>query len=81
MESGKKLNSMIGEKNPGDVWGDIKQLTYKSKELVSREALNTIQKPLALIERIILASSNENDLVLDPFCAGWHMSYSMYKKQ
>ena len=32
-------------KNPGDVWGDIKQLTYKSKELVCREALNTIQKP------------------------------------
>ena len=32
-------------KNPGDVWGDIKQLTYKSKELVSRELLNTIQKP------------------------------------
>ena len=54
-------------KNPGDVWGDIKQLTYKSKELVSREALNTIQKPEKLIERIILASSNENDLVLDPF--------------
>lgn len=24
-----KLNLM----NPGDVWGDIKQLTYKSKEL------------------------------------------------
>ena len=32
-------------KNPGNVWGDIKQLTYKSKELVHREALNTIQKP------------------------------------
>ena len=26
------------------------------------------QKPLALLERIILASSNVNDLVLDPFC-------------
>ncbi len=26
------------------------------------------QKPLALLERIILAASNENDLVLDPFC-------------
>lgn len=26
------------------------------------------QKPEALLERIILASSNENDLVLDPFC-------------
>ena len=54
-------------KNPGDVWGDIKQLTYKSKELVSRDALNTIQKPEKLIERLIKASSVENDLVLDPF--------------
>lgn len=54
-------------KNPGDVWGDIKQLTYKSKELVSRDALNTIQKPEVLIERLIKASSSEGDLVLDPF--------------
>ena len=54
-------------KNPGDVWGDIKQLTYKSKELASREALNTIQKPEKLIERLVLASSAEGDLVLDPF--------------
>lgn len=55
-------------KNPGDVWGDIKQLTYKSKELVSRDALNTIQKPEKLIERLVKASSNEGDIVLDPFC-------------
>lgn len=54
-------------KNPGDVWGDIKQLTYKSKELVSRNALNTIQKPEKLIERLVLASSKPGDLVLDPF--------------
>lgn len=54
-------------KNPGDVWGDIKQLTYKSKELVSRELLNTIQKPEKLIERLVKASSNEGDLVFDPF--------------
>ena len=54
-------------KNPGDVWGDVKQLTYKSKELVSREALNTIQKPEQLIERLVKASSAEDDLVLDPF--------------
>ena len=54
-------------KNPGDVWGDIKQLTYKSKELVGRELLNTIQKPVKLIERLVLASSNVGDLVLDPF--------------
>jgi len=54
-------------KNPGDVWGDIKQLTYKSKELVSRELLNTIQKPEKLIERLVKASSNPGDLILDPF--------------
>lgn len=55
-------------KNPGDVWGDIKQLTYKSKELVSREMLNTIQKPEKLMERIVRASSNPGDLIFDPFC-------------
>jgi DNA modification methylase len=54
-------------KNPGDVWIDIKQLTYKSKELVSKDYLNTIQKPQLLIERLVKASSNEGDLVLDPF--------------
>lgn len=54
-------------KNAGDVWGDIKQLTYKSKELVAREAMNTIQKPELLIERLVKASSAEGDLVLDPF--------------
>ena len=54
-------------KNPGDVWCDIKQLTYKSKEMVCRESLSTIQKPKELIERIVLASSSAGDLVLDPF--------------
>lgn len=54
-------------KNPGDVWGDIKQLTYKSKELISRELLNTIQKPERLISRLVQASSVEGDVVLDPF--------------
>ena len=64
----KKTKFHKDGKNPGDVWGDIKQLTYKSKELVNRDALNTIQKPLKLAERIILASSNEGDTILDPFC-------------
>lgn len=54
-------------KNPGDVWGDIKQLTYKSKELINRNLLNTVQKPVKLIERLVKASSKENDVVLDPF--------------
>ncbi len=54
-------------KNPGDVWGDIKQLTYKSKELASRKVLNTIQKPEKLMERLVRASSRKGELVLDPF--------------
>lgn len=53
-------------KNPGDVWSDIKALTYKSKELLNQK-LHTIQKPEKLIQRIILCSSNENDLILDAF--------------
>jgi len=67
--NGKFYKTKFNEygKNPGDVWGDIKQLTYKSKELVDRNFLNTIQKPIKLIERIVKASSNEGDLVLDPF--------------
>ena len=47
-----------------NVWADIKALTGKHKE---RTGYPT-QKPLALYRRIIAASSNEGDIVLDPFC-------------
>lgn len=69
VRNGKYKGTKFNEKgkNPGDVWGDIKQLTYKSKELISREFLNTIQKPEKLIERLIKASSNPGDIILDPF--------------
>ena len=43
---------------------DIRPLGAHAKERLSYPT----QKPLALLERIILASSNEGDLVLDPFC-------------
>jgi len=66
-------------KNPGDVWSDISQLTYKSKELIDRELLNTIQKPESLIERLVKASSNENDVVLDPF-SGVGTTFSVCKR-
>ena len=33
------------------------------------------QKPIALLERIIKASSNEGDLVLDPFSGTFTTSY------
>ena len=47
----------------GDVW-QILLLNSQSKE---RTGYPT-QKPLALLERIIQASSNPGDVVLDPFC-------------
>jgi site-specific DNA-methyltransferase (adenine-specific) len=46
----------------GDFWDDI-GLAAGSERLGY-----PTQKPLALLERIISASSNEDDLVLDPFC-------------
>ena len=50
-------------KGATDVW-DIPSLNNMAKE---RTGYPT-QKPLALYERIIAASTNEGDIVLDPFC-------------
>jgi DNA modification methylase len=75
---GKTKFNELG-KNPGNVWGDIKQLTYKSKELLSRDVLNTIQKPEKLMERIVRASSRKGDLVLDPF-AGVGTTWAVCKR-
>ena len=47
-----------------DVWEDIKPLINVSKERLGYPT----QKPLALLERIIKASSNPGDIVFDPFC-------------
>ena len=49
---------------PEDWWTDIQALNPASKK---RTGFPT-QKPLALYERIIHASSNEGAIVLDPFC-------------
>lgn len=46
------------------VWDDIKLLSAHSTERLSYPT----QKPLALLERIIMASSCKGDMVLDPFC-------------
>jgi len=66
-------------KNPGNVWSHIKQLTYKSKELIGKEFLNTIQKPEELIKLLVKASSNSGDLVLDPF-SGVGTTFSVCKQ-
>jgi site-specific DNA-methyltransferase (adenine-specific) len=47
-----------------DVWTDIAPLNSQAQERLGYPT----QKPLALLERILAASSNEGDVVLDPFC-------------
>ena len=47
-----------------DVIWDIRPVSSQAKERVGYPT----QKPLALLDRIIEASSNEGDVVLDPFC-------------
>lgn len=48
----------------GDIWTDVARLEASSKERVGYPT----QKPLALLERIVLASSHEDAVVFDPFC-------------
>ena len=47
-----------------NLWDDIQMVSPRSKEGTGYPT----QKPLSLLERIINASSNEGDTVLDPFC-------------
>jgi DNA modification methylase len=54
-------NNMRGA-NPGDVW----QFSHVHYSNPNRQNHPT-QKPEGLIERMVLASSNKNDIVLDPF--------------
>lgn len=64
-KAGKVYKYYMDEpRNPDDVW-DIPQIPERDK--TERLGYPT-QKPEALLERIIKASSKEGDLILDPFC-------------
>lgn len=56
----KKLNN---NKQMKDVW-----TTSLTKPSEKKQGKHPTQKPLEILDKIILASTNENDLVLDPFC-------------
>jgi DNA modification methylase len=67
-ESGKRLpSSSLPEESKGvpldDVW-NISIIAPSAKERLGYPT----QKPEALLDRIIRVSSNEGDIVLDPFC-------------
>ena len=47
-----------------NVWTDINPINSQANERLGYPT----QKPVALLERVIVASSNPGDIVLDPFC-------------
>lgn len=57
------------QKVPGNVW-DFSRVRYKMEEYENHPT----QKPEELLKRIILASSNENDIILDPFSGSFTTS-------
>ena len=67
-ESGRIRRKLYLDESPGapisDVWTDIKPIFSVAAERLGYPT----QKPLTLLERIIQASSNPGDVVLDPFC-------------
>jgi DNA modification methylase len=56
-------DDMLGV-NLQDVWVDLPPISSQAEERLGYPT----QKPQALLERIIQSSSNEGDLILDPFC-------------
>ena len=62
-----------------NIWDDIPSINPMAKERVGYPT----QKPLALLKRIILASSNPGDWVLDPFagCATACVAAEILKRQ
>lgn len=62
------------KKIPGNVW-NFSRVRYRMEEYENHPT----QKPVALIERIIRASSNSGDTVLDPFSGTFTTSYTAKK--
>jgi site-specific DNA-methyltransferase (adenine-specific) len=58
------------EKVPGNVW-EFARVRYRMDEYENHPT----QKPIALLERIIKASSNIGDLVMDPFSGTFTTSF------
>lgn len=75
MRSGKYKVVYKGTVPLTDTWTDLPAITNNAKECLGYST----QKPEALLNRIIKASSNPNDIVFDPFC-GCGTSAAVAKK-
>ena len=60
---GARISASDTTKLTTDVWVDISAMSPMARERIGYPT----QKPLALLDRIIKASSNEGDMILDPF--------------
>jgi len=49
-----------------DVWSDIHRVRHSSKRILGHPC----QLPVHLVERLILMTTDEGDIVFDPFCGG-----------
>lgn len=65
--SGHRKPSTVEEESRGPILSDVWEVSIVAPSGKERLGYPT-QKPEALLERVIKASSNQGDLVLDPFC-------------
>jgi len=67
-ENGRLRKKLYLDESPGvpltDAWDDLPPIHASAQERLGYPT----QKPEALLERIIQSSSNEGDVILDPFC-------------
>jgi len=60
----KRYLNEISGRIADNVWTDINPVNSQARERLNYPT----QKPISLLERIINASSNRGDIILDPFC-------------
>ena len=65
--TGKRLPRQVEKPTPGAPMRDVWEIPIIAPSAKERMGYDT-QKPLKLLNRIIEASTNEGDVVLDPFC-------------
>ena len=65
-KNGKLRCNTVG-KNPSDVW-QIAKVTSGNNRSSAERVNHPAQTPRDLLDRILLAGSNQNEIILDPFC-------------
>lgn len=73
----KRYRSELLGKSVGDIWDDIARINPVGSERLGYPT----QKPRALLDRIIQASTNKGDVVFDPFCGCGTTIYSAVKNE